>query len=250
MTKPATAASTPLRASVFQPAGSECSCPKQWHSGLRPRAKLALIPTTNRSSSTSAPTAPHQAVEAGIRAAATASAASGSKTPSGAAKDAGTPKSTNAFFDPARSASLVTPATMKTETSSTRATSSATSMKRPLSGRLPEPPQLGARLPYIHAKGGRDRRRHRPHRHRFYYAPSGTRSPRRLRERARGKPYSLSWVFAVVPATATAWLTATLGLAGPRTAAHQLPTTVLVALARVPLPTARGFRPTKRDHST
>ena len=44
------------------------------------------------------------------------------------AKDAGTPKSTNACFDPARSASLVTPATLKTKTSSTRARSSATSM--------------------------------------------------------------------------------------------------------------------------
>jgi hypothetical protein len=143
------AARTLLRTRVFQPAGSERSCPKQWHSGFRPRAKFALIPTTKSSSSTSAPTAPHQAVEVGIRAAATASSASGSKTPSRAAKDAGTPKSTNARFDPARSASLVTPATLKTATSSTRATSSATSMKCPLAGRLAEPRQLGALLPYI-----------------------------------------------------------------------------------------------------
>jgi hypothetical protein len=94
----------------------------------------------------------------------------------------------------------------------------------------------------FHAKGGRDRRRHRPHRHRFYYAPSRTRSPRRLRERARGKPYFLI-VVRLSP-------TATLGLAGPPTAAHQSSTTVLVALARVPPPSAYGFRPTKRDQRT
>ena len=71
----------------------------------------------------------------------------GSKTPSGAAKDAGTPKSTNACFDPTRSASFATPATLKTKTNSKRATSSATYMKRPLSGRLAEPRQAGALLP-------------------------------------------------------------------------------------------------------
>jgi hypothetical protein len=85
-------------------------------------------------------------------------------------------------------------------------------------------------------------RRHRPHRHRFYHAPSGTRSPRRLRERGRGNPYLL--IVAPGPPLAT------LGLAGPRTAAHQLTTTVLVALARVPPPSACGFRPRKRDHRT
>ena len=36
----ANAASTPLRASVFQLAGAECSWPKQWQSGARPRARL------------------------------------------------------------------------------------------------------------------------------------------------------------------------------------------------------------------
>ena len=87
------------------------------------------------------------------------------------------------------------------------------------------------------------RRRHRPHRHRFYHAPSATRSPRRLRQRGRGKPYLL---IVVVPGLRLA----ALGLAGSRTAANQFPTTVLVALARVPLVSAPGFRPRKRDQRT
>ncbi len=65
-----------MRARVFNPAGSECSCPKQWQSGLRPRARLATMPAAKRSRSVSAAAAPHQAVEAGMRATASASSAS------------------------------------------------------------------------------------------------------------------------------------------------------------------------------
>src|SRR5215208_6746956 len=109
-TNPAMAARAPLRARVFHPAGAECSCPKQWHSGLRPRARLTVMPTRNTERSASAPRAPHQAVDAGKR---------------GAASDEGRPKSTMACREPSRSVSLATPATAKTRASSKRVTNRA-----------------------------------------------------------------------------------------------------------------------------
>src|SRR5215217_3652409 len=119
------AARAPLRARVFHPAGSECSCPKQWHSGLRPRARLTVMPTRNTERSASAARAPHQAVDAGKRVAATASSARGRSSPSGAASDEGRPKSTMACREPSRSVSLATPATAKTRASSKRVTNRA-----------------------------------------------------------------------------------------------------------------------------
>ena len=121
MTKAARAARTVLRASVDHPAGAECSCPKQRHSGLRPRARLAPIAAAKSDSNASAPTAPHRAVVVGTSAAATASSASGRKTPSGPTRAAGTPKSTIACREPSRSASFATPAAAKTMASNSLA---------------------------------------------------------------------------------------------------------------------------------
>src|SRR5215207_3748173 len=106
------------------------------------------MPATKRSSSASAPTAPHQATEAGTRAAATASSASGRRTPSGAASTVGTPKSVIACLDPLGSASLDIPATTNTRASSRRARSRAvsTSVVLPYAvgeGDPPRPPRLG-----------------------------------------------------------------------------------------------------------
>jgi hypothetical protein len=129
-TKAAGAARTALRASVDQSAGAECSCPKQRQLGLRPRARLAPIATAKSNSNKSTPTAPHQAVVVGTKAAATASSASGSKIPSGAARAAGTPKSTTACRVPARSASFATPATAKTMASNNLAHRMAASMTK------------------------------------------------------------------------------------------------------------------------
>ncbi len=45
-TKPATAASAPLRARVAGPTGAEWRLPKQWQSGARPRARFVAMATT------------------------------------------------------------------------------------------------------------------------------------------------------------------------------------------------------------
>ena len=55
---PAIRPARPLRASVFQLAGAEWSCPKQWHSGVFPRARLAAIAAENSTRRPSAPAAP------------------------------------------------------------------------------------------------------------------------------------------------------------------------------------------------
>src|SRR5918994_6072554 len=81
------------------------------------------MPATNTERSASAPKAPHQAVDAAKRDAATASSARGSSSPRGTARAEGIPKSTMARREPSRSASLATPATAKTSASSSRATS-------------------------------------------------------------------------------------------------------------------------------
>ena len=93
-----------------------------------PRARLMPMPATKRSSRASAPSAPHQAEAAGMRAAATASSASGRRVASGVAREEGTPKSATACLLPARSASFAAPATTKTTASSKRAMSSAVLM--------------------------------------------------------------------------------------------------------------------------
>src|SRR5215207_8632129 len=79
--------------------------------------------TMKRSKRASAPIAPHQAVPAGIRAAAAASSIKGKRNPRGLARKDGTPKSTKASLDPLRSATLVTAATKRTKASSNRAIS-------------------------------------------------------------------------------------------------------------------------------
>ena len=86
--QPANTASTPLRTSVGQPTGAECSWPKQWQSGLRPRIiamPTAIIKTV---SNASAPRAPYQASLAGISAAATASSITGRSNTMGRANAA------------------------------------------------------------------------------------------------------------------------------------------------------------------
>jgi hypothetical protein len=85
----------------------------------------------------------------------------------------------------------------------------------------------------------------------FHYdAASGTRSPRRLRGRARGKPY-----FLIVAVVAVPRPNANPVVAGPSTAAHQVPTTPRgLGLAPARLATSSttrlGFRPRKRDQRT
>jgi hypothetical protein len=88
------------------------------------------MPATNTSRSPKAPIAPHQAVVAGTNATATASSASGSKIPSGAARAAGTPNSPTACREPARSASFATPATAKTRASNNLAHRRVASMTK------------------------------------------------------------------------------------------------------------------------
>ena len=90
----AMAASTMFRTSVDQPTGSECSCPKQWQFGVRPRARFTPIATTNTTSRVKTPIAPQRAVAAGISAIAQASSAIGSSTAIGRASIGGNPKST------------------------------------------------------------------------------------------------------------------------------------------------------------
>src|SRR5829696_5095386 len=94
------------------------------------------MPTMKRSKSASAPIAPHQAVPAGIRAAAAASSIKGKRNPSGLARKDGTPKSTKACLDPLRSASLVTAATKRTKASSNRAMSNGETILVLLSGQV------------------------------------------------------------------------------------------------------------------
>ncbi len=90
------------------------------------------MPATKSSKSPSAPSAPHQAVAAGIRAAATANSHVGNKMLSGGARRAGAPKSIMARSEPTRSASFAVPATAKTKASSKRAMSKTLSIRSPL----------------------------------------------------------------------------------------------------------------------
>ena len=93
----ASAASTPLRASVFQLAGAECSWPKQWQSGARPRARLTPMATLKIASSTRAPIAPYTAVPGQRSKPATVSSASGRISANAAADHSGAPNATTAL---------------------------------------------------------------------------------------------------------------------------------------------------------
>ena len=126
-TKPATAASAPLRARVAGPAGAEWRLPKQWQSGARPRARFVAMATTKSSSSARAPAAPATAVEAGISRPATASSAITSAGASSPASRSGAPKSRTARRVPSMSTSFATAATTKTAASRIRAADMSTS---------------------------------------------------------------------------------------------------------------------------
>ena len=119
----AMAARTMLRDTVVQPTGRECSWPKQWQSGLRPRARLTAIAAIKTMSVANVATAAQRAVGETINVAAQASSHSGSSQATGRAKSDGTPKSTIDCAVPARSESLATPAIVNTAASNSRATS-------------------------------------------------------------------------------------------------------------------------------
>src|SRR5207249_1633301 len=121
--KAAMAARTALRDTVVQPTGFECSWPKQWQSGRRPRARLAAMPAIKTMSVANVATAAPRAVGETINVAAQASSHSGSSQATGRAKSDGTPKSTIDCAVPARSESLATPAIVNTAASNSRATS-------------------------------------------------------------------------------------------------------------------------------
>ena len=131
----ANAASTPLRASVFQLAGAECSWPKQWQSGARPRARLTAMATLKIASSARAPMAPYTAVLGQRSKPATVSSASGRISASAPADHSGASKATTALRVPVRSASFVAAATAKTA-ARTRLEMSATAVE----GRAQMPP--------------------------------------------------------------------------------------------------------------
>src|SRR5258708_2503313 len=84
-TDPATAARTVLRARVAQPAGPDESCPKQWQSGVRPRARLRAMAKIKSSNNERAPSAPNQAEATGNSVTATTNSAKGSTNASGTA---------------------------------------------------------------------------------------------------------------------------------------------------------------------
>lgn len=128
---PASAPSTPFRASVVQPAGAEWSCPKQWQSGVRPRARLMAIAAPNVSRRPAAASAPMSAPRDVNRRPATASSASGSATASADATRAETPKLLRARREPPRSSNFVTPASPKTAASRSLVVRTAASTMSP-----------------------------------------------------------------------------------------------------------------------
>ncbi len=118
-TRPARAMRVAFRARARGPAGSERSCPKQWQAGERPRARFQVMAREKPTRSASAASAPDVLVGPTSNARAAASSASGTATPSGAAREAGTPKPCSASREPARSRSLATPAVANTAASTT-----------------------------------------------------------------------------------------------------------------------------------
>jgi hypothetical protein len=123
----ATPPSIPLRIKVERPTGEECSCPKQWQSGLRPRAKLTAIPSEKIASRASAAQAPYHANASGTSATATAISAAESSKLRGCARAGGRPKSLRALLAPWRSASFATPARKNTADSRSLASNRASS---------------------------------------------------------------------------------------------------------------------------
>src|SRR5437879_5032134 len=94
--------------------GFECSWPKQWQSGLRPRTSAVPIARLKRVNKAIAPIYPYQAKRAGMRQRPTAISAKGKRRAPSPASAFGKPKSTRDFREPGRSANFVIPASRKT----------------------------------------------------------------------------------------------------------------------------------------